>query len=364
MNHSTTPAPLNIEALKGRGALSNPDSRFTLIHSEREQTWDDIDSDSPPRIITEVREEVAKSVITKNQSPDVPFNQSINPYQGCEHGCIYCFARPTHAYWDLSPGLDFETKLAYKSNAAELLDKALSSPRYKCQPIVLGTNTDPYQPIEREKRVTRDILEVLKKYNHPFSIITKSSLILRDLELLQEMAQHRLCSVRVSVTTLDNELKRKLEPRTASAEARLKVIRTLHGAGIPVGVLVAPVIPKINDHELENILHASAKAGANTAAYIFIRLPHEVKVLFKQWLETHYPRRAEHVMSLIQQSREGKTYDAKFGQRMVGTGHFADIIQQRFQLSCLKFGLQPRESGKLNCSLFGAPEHLSQLSLF
>ncbi|WP_083704813.1 PA0069 family radical SAM protein [Motiliproteus sp. MSK22-1] len=358
-----------IKIIKGRGALSNEPGRFAITKVESvpdNRTSDGADPEWEliPRVCTEVRAEKAKSIISRNNSPDLPFSQSINPYQGCEHGCIYCFARPTHAYWDLSPGLDFETRLSYKSNAVELLEEALSKPKYRCQPIALGTNTDPYQPIEKEQQVTRQLLEVLQRHRHPFSIVTKSALILRDLDILEEMARQRLCSVRISVTTLDNDLKRTLEPRTPSPKVRLKTIQELNQAGVPVGVLAAPVIPKINDHELEAILEACRDAGAKTAGYILIRLPHEVKALFEQWLMTHYPGRANHVMSLIRQSRGGKAYNARYGQRMVGSGFYAEMVAQRFRVSCSRLGLIAGEGGKLNCQLFRQPPGPGQLSLF
>ncbi len=351
--------------IKGRAALSNRPGRFAVTESVADP---DMlvreEAERIPTVATEVRSEKARSIISRNSSPDVPFSQSINPYRGCEHGCIYCFARPSHGYLDLSPGLDFETKLSCKENAAELLDEALANPRYRCQPIVLGTNTDPYQPLEKEREITRQLLEVLQRHRHPFSIITKSSMILRDLDILEEVARHQLCSVRISVTTLENELKRKLEPRTASPASRLKTIRELNQAGVPVGVLAAPVIPKINDHELEAILEASRDAGAKTAAYILIRLPHEIKALFEEWLVTHYPGRANHVMNLIRQCRGGKAYDARFGQRMTGTGFFADMIAQRFRVACSRLGLLQQEGGKLNCQLFRQPARPGQLTLF
>ncbi len=361
-----------VRMLKGRGALSNAAGRFatTRVDPDASLAGDDPADDGwelIPTVRTEVRAEQARSIISRNQSPDLPFSQSINPYQGCEHGCIYCFARPTHAYWDLSPGLDFETKLSYKANAVELLEQALSNPKYRCQPIALGTNTDPYQPLEKEQRVTRQILEVLQRHRHPFTIVSKSALVLRDLDILEPMARQQLCSVRISVTTLDNDLKRRLEPRTASPKTRLKTIRELNRAGVPVGVLAAPMIPKINDQELEAILQASRDAGAQTAAYILIRLPHEVKPLFEQWLRGHYPGRASHVMNLIRQCHSGagagkggqdrgerrtKAYNGGFGQRMVGSGYYAEMISQRFRVASARLGLKAGEGGKLNCQLF------------
>jgi len=303
-----------------------------------------------------VRPEHAKSIISRNQSPDIPFEQSINPFRGCEHGCIYCFARPSHAYVNLSPGLDFETKLFYKDNAAELLEQELSKPGYRCSPINLGANTDPYQPIERDLRTTRSILEVLQRFRHPVTIVTKgAALIGRDLDLLSEMAAARLVMVAVSVTTLDDELKRTLEPRAASAASRLRTIRRLTDAGIPVMVLVAPIVPFVTDAELERILEASAAAGARMAGYVMLRLPFEVKDLFREWLQAHVPLKAKHVMSLVQQMRDGKDYDAQWGRRQVGTGEYAAMIAKRFEVACRRFGIQRRGHWQLDTTAFRVP---------
>lgn len=336
-----------VKAIKGRGALTNRQSRFLDIRSE-------FDDEAVDRAIpaTELIVDNASSIITRNQSPDVPFGQSINPYRGCEHGCIYCFARPSHAYWDLSPGLDFETKIFYKPNGPELLEAALKKPAYKCQPIVLGTNTDPYQPIDRDLQLTRRLMQVLQKYRHPFSLITKGSHVLRDLDILEEMAKHNLCSVMVSMTTLNKSLKRRLEPRAASPESRLDTVKTLSAAGVPTGVLVAPIIPAINDAELEAILSASAEAGARSAGYVFLRLPREVKELFHEWLREHYPDRASRVISLIRQSRDGADYDHQFGSRMRGRGVYADLIAQRFKKSCARLGLSNDRLIDLDCQPF------------
>lgn len=341
------------KSIKGRGAISNAQSRFLAQQSE----FDPVEPDSRLIPATELYVDTAKSIITRNKSPDVPFEQSINPYRGCEHGCIYCFARPSHAYWDLSPGLDFETKIFYKPNGPALLEAALKKPSYRCESIVLGTNTDPYQPIDQRLQITRELMLVLQKYRHPFSLITKGSHVLRDLDILAEMAKENLCSVMVSVTTLDNELKRHLEPRAASPQARLKVITELSGACVPVGVLVAPVIPMINDHEVEAVLEACANAGAGTASYVFLRLPLEVRDLFYEWLHEHYPDRAEHVISLIRQSRDGNDYQAQFGQRMRGSGVYADLLAQRFRKACARLQLNKRESIELNCELFSRYVH-------
>lgn len=346
---------------KGRGAQSNPDIRF---YSQTTEGFDDgwwvqeVDTS----LETVVLKEQARTIITTNRSPDIPFDQSINPYRGCEHGCIYCYARPSHAYWDLSPGLDFETKIITKPNAATLLEKALSEPKYVCKTINIGANTDPYQPLEAKIKTTRSILQVLQKFQQPFSLITKSALVLRDLDILSDMAGKNLCSVAVSVTTLDNDLKRKLEPRTASGAARLKTIKQLSEAGIPVALMVAPVIPMINDAELESIVEAGAAANAQSANMIFLRLPHEVSPLFREWLATHYPDRAEHVMSLVQQSRAGKDYQSDYFTRMAGQGIFADTIRQRFKLVTNKFGLKERHRFQLDTSQF--KRSFDQLSLF
>jgi DNA repair photolyase len=298
----------------------------------------------------------AKSVIATNNSPDVGFDQSINPYRGCSHGCVYCFARPTHAYLGLSPGLDFETKLFYKDNAVELLRAELGKRSYVCKTIALGINTDGWQPLEKRLQVTRSVLEVLAECRHPLTIVTKSALIVRDLDLLQDLARDRLVSVMVSITSLDNEIKRTLEPRTASPQARLKVIEQLSAAGVPVGVLVAPIIPGITEHEMEHILEAAKTAGASSAGYVLLRLPHEVKDLFREWLAEHYPDRAKHVMSLVNQSRGGKDYQAEFGTRMVGTGVFAELLRARFAVAKRKFGLEDSDSRhELRTDLFRPP---------
>ena len=334
---------------KGRGSLSNRTSRFNPTHI----AWDD--GVEPPNVRTECRPVKCRSIISRNNSPDIPFYQSINPYQGCEHGCIYCYARPTHAYLDLSPGIDFETRLSYKVNAAEQLERELSASSYQCRNITLGANTDPYQPVERDHRVTREILEVLRKFNHPVAIITKGALITRDLDILSEMAEKQLCSVAISVTTLDPELKRTLEPRAASANARLAAMRELSSAGIPVTLLFAPVIPALNDSDMESILEHSRDAGATAAAYMMLRLPLEIRDLFFEWLHEHQPLRAEHVISLIRQSRGGADYDSRFGHRMRGTGPFADVLKQRFQLSCKKLGLNMGETPASRTDLFLVP---------
>ncbi len=344
---------------RGRAARSNHESRYSATHSE----WD-IESE-PESIVTECLPEQARSIIARNSSPDIPFDQSINPYRGCEHGCIYCYARPTHAWLDLSPGLDFETRLRHKVNAAEVLERELNNHRYQCSTIILGANTDPYQPIERQYRITRELLEVMRTYRHPVSIITKSTLIERDIDLLAELTADNLCHVAISVTTLDRSLKRAMEPRTASGEARLKTMAALTAAGIPTSLLYAPVIPALNDHEMETIVAAAADAGAEAAAYILLRLPLEIRDLFEEWLRSSFPDRADHVLSLVRQSRGGKDYDSRFGHRMRGTGQFADLLSQRFKLACRKLNLANREDRQLNTALFRPPGKLgNQLGLF
>jgi len=343
------------QPFKGRGAASNPAVRFDALTKEQ---WHDgwYEDEIVEHISETVLPDRARSVITSNDSPDVGFERSINPYRGCSHGCVYCFARPTHAYLGLSPGLDFETKLFYKADAVKLLEAELSKPKYVCKPIALGINTDGYQPLEKRLEITRGILAVLARCRHPVSIVTKSALIVRDIDLLTELAQNRLVSVMLSITSLTNDIKRTLEPRAASREARLRVIRQLSSAGIPVGVLVAPVIPAITDHEMEDILAAAAQAGATSAGYVLLRLPHEVKILFREWLSEHHPDRAKHVMSLISQTRGGKDYDAKFGQRMSGTGPFADLLRMRFGLAQRKYGLEHADGRhELATDLFRPP---------
>ncbi len=339
----------------GRGAVSNPIGRFELKQVVTfDDGWNHEDEALPP-LATIVQADASRSIITRNDSPDVPFTQSINPYRGCEHGCIYCFARPSHAYFNLSPGLDFETKLFYKPDAAKLLEAELAKPTYRCQTIALGTNTDPYQPIEREYRVMRGILEVLHACNHPVSIVTKGSLIERDIDLLSAMAKKGLASVAISVTTLRNELKRTLEPRTASPRARLRVIKSLSDAGVPVTVMVAPVIPLLTDGELENILEAATEAGAKHAGYLVVRLPYEVKQLFRDWLNTHEPLKAKHVMSLLNQMRGGKDNDPRFGTRQSGEGIYAELLAKRFLTACARLGLNRGARLSLDTKQFTPP---------
>jgi len=347
---------LDSRPLKGRGALSNPPVRFESTSVEKTDDGWHQEEEGMTSLPQTVLPDRAKSVITTNNSPDVGFDQSINPYRGCSHGCVYCFARPTHAYLGLSPGLDFETKLFYKDNAVELLRAELSRRNYVSRTIALGINTDGWQPLEKQMQVTRSVLAVLAECRHPLTIVTKSALVVRDLDLLQDLAQDRLVSVMVSITSLDDDMKRRLEPRTASPQARLKVIEQLSLAGVPVGVMVAPVIPSLTDHEMEHILEAAKTAGASSAGYTLLRLPHEVKDLFREWLAEHYPDRARHVMSVINQSRGGKDYQSEFGTRMVGTGVFAQLLRKRFDIAKRKFGLDDAENRhELRTDLFRPP---------
>lgn len=347
------------ETMKTRGTSLNPHNRFQPIATDRDHDdgWyrDPEDEICPDSAATEVMDETVRSIISRNSSPDIPFEQSINPYRGCEHACIYCFARPSHAYWDMSPGLDFETRLIAKQNAASKLREALDKPGYRVSPIALGMNTDAYQPIERQREITRDLLKVMCDYRHPVSLITKGALILRDLDLLSDLAQDQLCSVTISLTTLSNDLKRQMEPRTAAPVTRLKVIERLREAGIPVGIIIGPVIPFINDHEIEAILEAAARAGAEQAGWIMLRLPYELDELFQDWLQRHFPDRAGHVMNRIRDLRGGKSYDSTFGSRMTGQGPYSDLIRQRFRNKVRKLGLNTRKQESLRTDLFRRP---------
>ncbi len=317
--------------LHGRGAISNPDNRFESTQRELiDDGWDSLDQPLEP-IRTTLTIDSAKTVISYNQSPDIPFDRSINPYRGCEHGCVYCFARPTHAYLGLSPGLDFETKLFYKPDAATLLREELGKRNYQPQPIALGINTDAYQPVERRVGLTRQILEVLQETRHPVTIVTKSAMIERDIDILAEMAQQNLVSVALSITTLNRDLSRRLEPRAAAPQRRLETVQKLSAAGIPVSVLIAPLIPVLTDSELETIMEQARHADARTCGYVLLRLPHELKELFQRWLHEHQPLKAEHVMNRIRDCRSGKEYQAEFGTRMKGEGIFADLLRQRYQ---------------------------------
>jgi DNA repair photolyase len=366
-----------LKARKGRGAVSNLQGRYeVLAREEIDDGWShdgeaDPEADSStgtdataaatanhrPAFRTQVTEEHAKTILSRNQSPDVPFSISLNPYRGCEHGCIYCFARPTHSYLGLSPGLDFESKIFAKVNAPELLRSELAKASYVPEPIALGVNTDAYQPCERELRLTRRVLEVLQECEHPVALITKSSLIERDIDLLADMAAKQQAMAAVTITTLDPEVARTLEPRAAAPARRLRTIRTLTDAGIPVGVSVAPVIPFVTEPDLERILAAAAEAGAINAGYVMLRLPWEVSPLFRQWLEAHFPERAARVMNRVRDMRGGKDYDSSFGTRMHGEGIWADLIRQRFEKTVTRLGIGVR-SGRfkgLDSSRFRAP---------
>ncbi|HEX7273367.1 MAG TPA: PA0069 family radical SAM protein [Casimicrobiaceae bacterium] len=353
---------------KGRGAGYNPANRF---RRDAREAFDDgwaaapAEDEELPPIRTTVSIQQARTIIAHNESPDIPFTQSINPYQGCEHGCIYCYARPSHAYLDLSPGLDFETKLFAKPNAAELLRAELARPGYRCDPIALGTNTDPYQPIEREWKITRRIIEVLAECEHPLTITTKGVLVERDIDLLAPMAAKRLVRAYISIAMLDPELARQLDPRAPAPKRRLQMIKTLADAGIPVGVSVAPVIPQLTDRDLESILEAAAASGARWATWIMLRLPREVSELFRDWLAQHYPLRAAHVMSIVQQVRGGRDNDPAFGSRMRGEGQFSELIARRFAIACRRLGLNA-DRAPLDTTRFRPPrrESAGQLELF
>ena len=325
--------------LKGRGARSNASSRYDNEERVRfDDGWTNED-ETPPPLKTEIIRDSTRTIIARNDSPDISFDRSINPYRGCEHGCIYCFARPTHAYLGLSPGLDFESKLLVKPDAAKLLEAELRKPSYRPQVIAMGTNTDPYQPIERDWRITRSVLQVLSHFKHPVGIVTKSAAIMRDIDILGPMAAEGLAKVALSVTTLDKKLARSMEPRAATPAKRLETMRALADAGIPVGVMTAPIIPALNDDEMESILAAAVEAGATQAGYTLLRLPLEIKDLFREWLEAHAPDRAKHVMSLIRSMRGGKDYDATWGKRMTGSGPYAGMIAQRFAIAMRRLGL-------------------------
>ncbi|UJW76250.1 PA0069 family radical SAM protein [Rhizobium sp. SL42] len=353
---------IEIDRRRGRGATLNPGGRFEPTERVAfDDGWQSLE-DMPP-FKTEVQVEKPRTIITRNESPDIPFDRSINPYRGCEHGCIYCFARPTHSYMGLSAGLDFEARLFAKPDAPKLLERELSKPGYKPRPIAIGTNTDPYQPIEREWRIMRQILEVLDKANHPVVIVTKSALVLRDVDILKSMAERGLAKVGISVTTLDRKLARLMEPRAATPSKRLETIKGLSEAGIPVAVMLGPVIPALNDHEIERILDSGKAAGATEASYVLLRLPLEVSPLFRDWLLQHYPDRYRHVMSLVRSMRDGKDYDAEFGKRMKGAGPYAWQISRRFEMATKRLGLT-RRSLHLREDLFLSPNsHGVQLSL-
>ena len=345
---------MSVRPHKGRGAVSSSEGRFVARPVE-------FDDEEAARRAAEAPETILKamkagSIISDNRSPDVPFDRSINPYQGCEHGCIYCYARPSHSYLDLTPGLDFETRIFYKPNAASCLLEEWEKPGYECKPITIGANTDPYQPAEKSLQVTRQLLQLFDNHRHPVNLITKGKLILRDIDLLESLASRGLCSVAVSLPTLDDALKRVMEPRVPSAESRLEVIRQLSAKDIPVSALMAPLIPAINDAEIEAVLKAVAAAGASRAHYIFLRLPHEVAALFNEWLQVHFPDRAGHVMSLVRQAGGGRDYDNRFGVRQTGRGAYAEMLGKRFRAACRRFELTPDTYQKsLDCDQFIKP---------
>jgi DNA repair photolyase len=341
--------------IKGRGAASNPEGRF---ESAKLEVFDDgweREAQTPSHPATTVTEERARSIISRNDSPDILFEQSINPYRGCEHGCIYCYARPSHGYLNLSPGLDFETRLFAKTNAVELLRAELGKPSYRVSPINLGANTDPYQPIERRYQITRQILQVMLEHRHPVTVITKNALVERDLDLLVPLARENLVYAFVSITSLDNKLSAKLEPRASAPHRRIAALKTLADAGVPCGVMVAPIIPMLTDRWLEEILERARDAGAAMAGYTILRLPWELKDLVREWLELHFPERAEHVLSLVRQMRGGRDNDPRFGSRMRGEGEFAELIRQRFHIATRKLGFGRGRDVSLDTTLFSPP---------
>jgi DNA repair photolyase len=355
--------PIDQERRRGRGAVTNATGRFEpRVAVAFDDGWQSIE-DLPP-FRTEVAIDAARKVITRNTSPDIPFDRSINPYRGCEHGCIYCFARPTHAYLGLSPGLDFESKLYMKPDAPDLLERELSAASYTPRTIAIGTNTDPYQPIERRYQIMRRILEVLERAGHPVGIVTKSNLVTRDIDILARMASRKLVRVGISVTTLDTGLARVMEPRAPTPPRRLEALRQLAAAGIPTTVMVAPIIPAINDPEIERILDAAAACGVEAAGYVLLRLPLEVRDLFREWLHTNFPDRERHVFALIRQTRGGKDYDATFGKRMTGGGPYAWMIRKRFETTCARLGINVHKT-PLTTEHFTPPKKASeQLTLF
>ena len=350
--------PRPLVAKKGRGAVSNIQGRYEVNGRESfDDGWTHDDEDEPSPLKTQVTDEFAKTILTRNASPDIPFNVSLNPYRGCEHGCVYCFARPTHSYLGLSPGLDFETRLFAKVNAADLLRRELARPSYVPEPIAIGVNTDAYQPCERELRITRRVLEVLHECDHPVALISKSSLIERDIDLLAPMAAKNLAIAAVTLTTLDPSISRTLEPRAAAPARRLRTIRTLTDAGIQVRVSVAPIIPFVTEPEIERVLEAAHEAGAVSAHYVVLRLPWEVNPLFQQWLEAHFPERAQRVMNRVREMRGGKDYDSDFSKRMSGEGVWADLISQRFRKTVERLGMNVNSGrfGEMDSSAFRRP---------
>jgi len=362
-NDGVLDAAVGGERRRGRGAVTNASGRYEP-HAKVpfDDGWQSLDELPPFK--TYVTEERARKIITRNESPDIGFDRSINPYRGCEHGCIYCFARPTHAYQGLSPGLDFESRLFVKPDAPELLARELSDPSYRPRMIAMGTNTDPYQPIEKKWQVTRRILEVLCDAGHPVGIVTKSALVLRDIDILSEMARKNLAKVAVSITTLDPKLARAMEPRAATPQRRLATLRALSAAGIPTAVMVAPIIPAINDSEIERVLDAAAAAGAEGAGYVMLRMPLEIKDLFREWLREHFPDKEKHVISLVRDLHGGKDYDSSWGKRQTGSGPYAWSIGRRFELACERLGLNKKRS-KLTTAHFHPPAaNRRQLDLF
>jgi DNA repair photolyase len=357
--------PLTLKPRKGRGAASNETGRF---EAEKRAPFDDgwgSADEEPVPLTTSLTIDTTRTIIARNDSPDIGFDRSINPYRGCEHGCIYCYARPSHAYLGLSPGLDFESRLFYKPQAAALLAAELRKKGYSCRPIALGSNTDPYQPVERRLGITRAILEVLRDFRHPVTIVSKSALIQRDLDILSDMATNRLASVTISVTTLDRKLARCMEPRAPTPERRIETIAALAAAGVPTGVLSAPMIPALNDSEMEQILERAHAAGATSAGYTLLRLPLELKGLFKEWLEEHFPKKAAHVLSLIAQTHGGRLYDSTWSKRMTGTGPYAEVLRLRFERACRRLDFGERSTRPLDTSLFRPPaEKGEQLALF
>jgi DNA repair photolyase len=353
-----------IQVVRGRGARTNASGRYEAATREAFDDGWTIEDAEAAQLATTVTPEKAKVIITRNDSPDVGFSASINPYRGCEHGCIYCYARPAHAYLGLSPGLDFESKLFFKPEAARLLERELSNPRYVPEAIHIGGNTDPYQPQERRLRITRQVIEVLSRFNHPFSVISKSGLILRDLDLIAPMAERNLVRVAISITTLDRKLARSMEPRAATPGKRLDAVRRLSEAGVPTVVMFAPCIPGLNDHEMEAVLEAAAAAGARGAGYVALRLPMEIADLFQEWLATDHPDRASRVMSLVRQMRGGKTYDSQWGTRMKGEGPIAALMSRRFATAKRRYGMGERLP-PLDFSQFNVPPKTGdQIDLF
>jgi len=349
---------------RGRGAISNAAGRYESAGRViLDDGWDNLE-EPPPPLKTQMIKDATRSIVTRNTSPDIGFDRSINPYRGCEHGCPYCFARPTHAYLGMSPGLDFESKIFYKPDAAVLLEKELRAPRYKCRTMAMGTNTDPYQPAERHYQITRAILQVLQRFKHPIGFVTKSALITRDIDILAPMAEERLAKAALSVTSLDPHLSRKMEPRASTPARRIEAIRQLSAAGIPTTVMFAPLIPGLNDHEMDAVLQAAWDAGARSAGYVLLRLPLEVKDLFQEWLAAEVPERASRVMSLIRATRGGKDYDANWGERQVGSGPIAAIAAARFQLACKRLGFNETRHPLDTTKFCPPPQPGDQMTLF